>query len=206
MWRDSWDGFIVFIFICIVSYGALQSSQKYHLEKKKKKRRSDSDSSRRPTNQHQAGEEEEAEPRQTRSNCPGHNFRTLYVSIYNIFPYFLYILNICLTVFTFCSTNRGLLWLCGLGRGWGGAGKGGGGSIYILERCLHISKSYVSCLGKSMTLYFIYLLKYLGLTRVSTFSLRGKNNNDNKKVVLQRSIQRYFSTLPSMHFAVQFCS
>lgn len=117
VWRDSWDGFIVFIFICIVSYGALQSSQKYHLKtnnnNKKKQRRSDSDSSRRPTNQHQAGEEEEAEPRQTRSNCPGHDFRTLYVSIYNIFPYFLYILNICLTVFTFCSTNRGLLWLCG---------------------------------------------------------------------------------------------
>lgn len=98
----------------------------------------------------------------------------LYVSIYNIFPYFLYILNICLTVFTFCSTNRGLLWLCGLGRDWGGTGKGAGGvgSIYILERCLHISKSYVSCLGKSMTLYFIYLLKYLGLTRVFTFSIR----------------------------------
>lgn len=50
---------------------------------------------------------------------------------------------------TFCSNNRGLLWL---------SGRGGGGSNYILERCLHISKSYVSCLGKSMTLYFIYLL------------------------------------------------
>lgn len=35
VWRDSWDGFIVFIFICIVSYGALQSSQKYHLKKQK---------------------------------------------------------------------------------------------------------------------------------------------------------------------------
>lgn len=35
VWRDSWDGFIVFIFICIVSYGPLQSSQKYHLKKKK---------------------------------------------------------------------------------------------------------------------------------------------------------------------------
>lgn len=82
-WRDSWDGFIVFIFICIVSYGALQSSQKYHLKKKKikKQRRRDSDSSRRPTNQHQAGEEEEAEPRRTRSNCPGHNFRTLRIYI-----------------------------------------------------------------------------------------------------------------------------
>lgn len=172
--------------------------------KKKKQRRSDSDSSRRPTNQHLAGEEEEAEPRRTRSNCPGHNFRTLYVSIYNIFPYFLYILNICLTVFTFCSTNRGLLWLCGLGRGWEGGGGVVWGSIYILERCLHISKSYVSCLGKSMTLYFIYLLKYLGLTRVFTFSIRNreKNNNNKKKVLLQRSIQRYFSTLPSMHFAV----
>lgn len=65
----------------------------------------------------------------------------------------------------------------GLGRGWrdweGVVGVGGrAGSIYILERCLHISKSYVSCLGKSMTLYFIYLLKYLGLTRVFTFSIR----------------------------------
>lgn len=61
----------------------------------------------------------------------------------------------------------------GLGRGWErGEGREVGGSIYILERCLHISKSYVSCLGKSMTLYFVYLLKYLGLTRVFTLSIR----------------------------------
>lgn len=42
--------------------------------------------------------------RWTLSNCPGHYFSTLYLSIYNIFPYFLYILNICLDVVTFfCS-------------------------------------------------------------------------------------------------------
>lgn len=96
------------------------------------------------------------------SNCPEHNFRTLYLSIYNIFPYFLYILNICLNVVTSCSKNRGLLWLCG--------GGGRRGSNYILERCLHISKSYVSCLGQSMTLYFIYLL--ISWSQVFTFSIR----------------------------------
>ena len=77
-------------------------------------------------------------------NCPGHYFLTLYVSIYNIFPYFLYILSISLSVVTFCSNNRGFLWLSGTGGVWGGGGVGG--SNYILERCLHISKSYVSCL------------------------------------------------------------
>lgn len=62
----------------------------------------------------QTGEEEEVD---SWSNCPEHYFRTLYVSIYNIFPYFLYILNICLNVVTFCSNNRGLLWLSGRGGG-----------------------------------------------------------------------------------------
>lgn len=44
----------------------------------------------------------------------------LYTYLY-IFPYFLYILNICLNVVIFCSKIRGLLWLCG---------GGGGQSIY----------------------------------------------------------------------------
>lgn len=113
----------------------------------------------------------------TWSNCPEHYFRTLYVSIYNIFPYFLYILNICLNVVTFCSNNRGLLWLSGRG--------GEGGSNYILERCLHISKSYVSCLGKSMTLYFIYLLISPSHSSFHLFNQKSEKRKKNN-VLLQR--------------------
>lgn len=70
--------------------------------------------------------------RWTLSNCPGHYFSTLYLSIYNIFPYFLYILNICLDVVTFfCS--RGLL-CCEV------KGRGGFYSLLYTKRCLHLSQ------------------------------------------------------------------
>lgn len=51
--------------------------------------------------------------------------------------------------------------------GGGGAGAGragqqgvwGGGSDYLLERCLHISKSYVSCLGIKYDIVFYLFAK-----------------------------------------------
>lgn len=91
----------------------------------------------------------------------------------------------------------------------GEAGREGRGVVkYILERCLHISKSYVSCLGKSMTLYFIYLLISWSHLSFHLFNPRsekkgGKKTNGVAAEIIQ-IIQRYFSTVPSMHFAVQF--
>lgn len=98
-----------------------------------------------------------------RSNCPGHNFRTLYVSIYNIFPYFLYILNICLNVVhLLLYEQRIAVWAGEGGEGAGRAGRQGvwgGESDYLLERCLHISKSYVSCLGIKYDIVFYLFAK-----------------------------------------------
>lgn len=72
---------------------------------------------------------------------------------------------------TFCSNNRGLLWL---------SGRGGWGINYIMERCLHISKSYVSCLGKSMTLYFIYLLISWSHSSFHLFDQKSENRKKTK--------------------------
>lgn len=66
---------------------------------------------------------------------------------------------------TFCSKNRGLLWLCG--------GGGRRGSNYILERCLHISKSYVSCLGKKYDIVF-YLFADILVSRFHLFNQKCK--------------------------------
>lgn len=61
--------------------------------------------------------------------------------------------------------------------GGGGAGRQGvwgGGSDYLLERCLHISKSYVSCLGIKYDVFYLFAKKKkkdLGLTPVFTFSI-----------------------------------
>ena len=63
------------------------------------------------------------------------------------------------------------------------AKRGRGGSNYILERCLHISKSYVSCLGKKYDIVFYLFTDILVSLEFSPFrsEIRKKENAKKKK-------------------------
>lgn len=90
----------------------------------------------------------------------------------------------------------------GGGAGAGRAGPGGkvcgeGGSDYLLERCLHISKSYVSCLGiKYDIVFYLFAKKKFILVSLKFSPFQsiikggggvGAGQNDNKnKALLQR--------------------
>lgn len=124
-WR--WDGFIVFIFICIISWGAPL--------RRRRRWRGQWQFPRRWRRQW---------TRWTCSNCPEHNFCSIriyiYFHIFCIFWIFVQMWSLSALKNRICCSGRG-----------------GGGSIYILEWCLHISKVYVSCLQVKVR-HFIYLL------------------------------------------------
>lgn len=147
-WR--WDGFIVFILICIISWGAPLMRRRWRgqwwFPRRWRWRWT----------------------RWTCSNCPENNFYSIRIYIYfHIFCIFWIFVQ---------------MWsLSALKTGFAIAGGVVGGSIYILEWCLHISKVYVSCLQVKVR-HFIYLLS-LGLTWIFTFSITKFENKPTKKVI-----------------------
>lgn len=125
-----WDGFIVFIFICIISWGGDEAERQWRF----------------PGDKDEGGHGEHV---QTALNITSALYVSIYISIFSV--YFEYSFK----------CRHILLWKQDSAMWVGGEVAVvvvvGGGSIYILEWCLHNFKSYVSCLQVKVW-HFIYLL------------------------------------------------